>query len=374
MSPQAPSSSSIAGLAVEPWLRAADDLGADEERQHVVAVLPLRLGDEHLQSVAEVPQRLGTVAVVDEAVEGGEEDGAVRHRPVGRIGMRLPVSLREPDALRAKAAFFSDPLTLGHGDRLGFRPPARRQIPQPLTALTADDGDLSVVVEREQHQPDHARAPPAVIALLALRAILEVAGEDRSVLLHRAEDVPLEGAVLGQEVVHPALALRPPGTAEVADPRAHERQVLDRIDERVPLEERALLPEQPVELDPVVAGPEPAEEDEVLRPLDGLDDVDLEKAEPAHGLEHAGRGPVERLRPYRDPPSLLEGHVHLTTSSSPIVRASRSSARSSASSSAPEERTPSSRWNARTTSRPSFRSDFRSARPTIRSPRRKGRT
>ena len=188
------------------------------------------------------------------------------------------------------------------------------------------------------------------------------------------EDVAPEGAVLGQELAHPALALRVPRAAEVPDPRAHERQVLDRVDERVPLEERALLPEQPVELGAVVAGAEPAEEDEVLRPLDRLDDVDLEEAEPADGLEHARRRAVERLRAHRDPPRLLDADLHLTTSSSPIVRASRSSARSSASSSAPEARTPSSRWKARDDEPPSFRSDFRSARPTIRSPRRKGRT
>ena len=95
-----------------------------------------------------------------------------------------------------------------------------------------------------------------------------------------------------------------------ADPGAHERQVLDRVDERVPLEERPLLPEQPVELRAVVPGAEPAEEDEVLRPLDRRDDVDLEEAEPPHRLEDAGRAAVERLRAHRDPSRLLEADLH----------------------------------------------------------------
>ena len=173
--------------------------------------------------------------------------------------------------------------------------------------------------------------------------VLEVAREERPPLLELTHHVAAKRTVRRQEVVHPPLVLGPPGAPEVADPGANERQVLERVDERVPLEERPLLPQQPVELRAVIARAEPAEEDEVLRPLDRLDDVDLEKAEPLHGVEDARRGAVQELRPHRDPPRLLDADLHRRTSSNPIERASRSSAVSRASSRAPEARMPSSR-------------------------------
>ena len=61
----------------------------------------------------------------------------------------------------------------------------------------------------------------------------------------------------------------------LAHPRADQREVFDRVDERVPLEELPLLEEQSVELGSVV-GAEPAPEDEVLGRRDGRDRVDLE--------------------------------------------------------------------------------------------------
>src|SRR3954469_12669811 len=61
-----------AGLAVEARLGAPDDLVADEQRQDVVAVLALRLRDIHLQPVAEAPEGLRAVAVLDETVERRE--------------------------------------------------------------------------------------------------------------------------------------------------------------------------------------------------------------------------------------------------------------------------------------------------------------
>ena len=182
-----------------------------------------------------------------------------------------------------------------------------------------------------------------MVALLADGTVLELAREERPALLELVHDVTAKRAVCRQEVVHPSLVFGVPGTAEVADPGANERQILERVDERVPLEEHAFLPEQPVELRAVVAGAEPAEEDEVLRALDRLDNVDLEEAEPADGREHVGRGAVEHLRAYGDPARLLDADLHRRTSSSPIERASRSSAASRASSSAPDARTPSSR-------------------------------
>src|SRR5918995_5302141 len=160
-------------------------------------------------------------------------------------------------------------------------------------------------MQGQEHQPDHPRSPPAVIALLSLRAVFELAGEEWPPLLELAEDVAAERAVRRQELVHPALALRAPRAAEAPDPCPDQRQVLDRINERVPLEERALLPQQPVELRAVVLRPKPAEEHEVLRPLDRRDDVDLEKAEPAHRVEDVRGAAIEQLRPHGDPPGFL---------------------------------------------------------------------
>jgi hypothetical protein len=102
-------------LEVVARLRAPDDLVADEEREHVVAVLALRLRDVHLEPVAEVPERLGAVAVVDEAVERREERRAVGHRPVARVGVREPAALLVADAERPEAPLLAPALGLRQG-------------------------------------------------------------------------------------------------------------------------------------------------------------------------------------------------------------------------------------------------------------------
>ena len=288
--------------------------------------------------------------------------------------MRLPFALHEPHTLGAEVAFGEDPLGLAQRRRLGLGIPALGEIPQALATAAPGDRDLAVEVHRHQHQPDAPRTPPAMVALGADGQVFEVAGEEWPFGLEPADDVAPERAILGQELAHPPLALVVPRALPVAHPGADEREILDRVDEGVPLEEGALPPEEPVELGAVVTGPEPAEEHQVLRRRDRGDHVDLEEAESADRREHALCAPVERLRADCDPAGLLGADLHRATSSSPIVRASRRSARSSASSRAPDARTPCSRWKALTTSRPSARSDLRSARPTIRSPRRNGST
>ena len=72
--------------------------------------------------------------------------------------------------------------------------------------------------------------------------------------------------------------------------RLEERQVLDRVDERVPLDERALIPEEAAELGPVVRA-EAAPEHEELGALDAAGRVELEEAEAPHGVEHVGALP-----------------------------------------------------------------------------------
>ena len=75
--PRASSSSGRSAARCDPTISSPD-----EDRQDVVAVLPLRLRHVHLEAVVEVEERLGAVAVVDQAVEGGEE--ASRGRGRGR--------------------------------------------------------------------------------------------------------------------------------------------------------------------------------------------------------------------------------------------------------------------------------------------------
>ena len=72
----------------------------------------------------EVPQRLGAVAVIDEAVEGRQQHGAVGHGTVDRVRVRLPLALDEPHPLAAEAPLVADPLRHGHRNRLSLRPPA----------------------------------------------------------------------------------------------------------------------------------------------------------------------------------------------------------------------------------------------------------
>src|SRR5207249_6359384 len=86
-----------AGLAVERRLDAADQPVAAQDRQHVVAVLALRLRHVHLEAVEEVPERLRPATVLDEAVEGGEErDPARGHRAVADVRVRDELTARQP--------------------------------------------------------------------------------------------------------------------------------------------------------------------------------------------------------------------------------------------------------------------------------------
>ena len=165
-----------------------------------------------------------------------------------------------------------------------------------------------------------------------------------------------------------------------------------------------------------VVGAEPAPEDEVLRGRDGRDRVELQEAEPSHGLEDARRRAVEELRRGRRsagprprrPPSRL-GHApspealrlrhrapppwHAAARTSAARRrASRARAWSSAHGLQADQATqPVERAVERVVERggcpdaglavegpddelPAARSDLRSARPTIRSPQRSGST
>ena len=162
-------------LAVDDRLGPSDEAVADEERQDVVAVLALRRGDVHLEAVEEVPQRLGAVAVVDQAVERREQRRAVGDRSVGGVRVGEQAALLEPDAERAEALLVerTPSLRLGHG--VAGRVDPLGEIPEPLPPAPSGDGDLAPEVQDRQHVADAPRAVPAVVARLALGAVVELA-------------------------------------------------------------------------------------------------------------------------------------------------------------------------------------------------------
>ena len=137
--------------------------------------------------------------------------------------------------------------------------------------------------------------------------VLELARRHRSVPVELAQYVALEACIALEELVAPALVLVVPAPPAAPHPRLDERQRLDRPDVRVPLEELLLDPQQAVELRDVVR-PEPAPEHELLRRRDGGDRVDLQEAEPLHGVEDRRRRPVEELRANRDATRFLRRH------------------------------------------------------------------
>src|SRR6266545_4489262 len=253
------------GLAVENRLDAPDQPVAAQDREDVVAVLALGLGDIHLEPVAEAPQRFGPLAVVDEPVERREKGDPIADGPVVRLGMSQQAPLLEPDTERAEALLREQALGLSDRHALGLGVPARGQVPDSLAVLATDDGNLATPVQGVEHLC-HVPVPPPDLGpavLVTPRSVLELAGEQWAVALELTKDVALEACVLLQELADPALPVVPRPVTVTAHARTDERQVLDRPDERVPLDELPLLPEQPVELGAVERA-EAAPENEVL--------------------------------------------------------------------------------------------------------------
>src|SRR2546430_11831492 len=80
------------------------------------------------------------------------------------------------------------------------------------------------------------------------RVLLQVAREQRPIALDLAEDVVAQPRVLAEEPARPFIALQRASAPPAGHPRTLQRQVLDRIDERVVLAQPPPLPEQAVEL------------------------------------------------------------------------------------------------------------------------------
>src|SRR5262245_54583816 len=136
-------------------------------------------------------------------------------------------------------------------------------------------------------------------------AIVELAPQPRPAAFETPHDVAAERAVFLEELLGPALALEPARATALPHERADERERFDRPDERVPLEELSLVPQEAVEL-ARVERPEAAPQDEMLRLRDRGDRVELEEAEAANGVEHATRGAVEELRAHGDAARLFD--------------------------------------------------------------------
>ena len=95
LGPHAPHGQDLA-LAVEDRLDPADQLGAAEDGQDVVAVPALRGRDVHLEAVPEAEELRGAFAVVHEPVERRQQ-----HRPAGSGAALEDVTVRPPLALEA---------------------------------------------------------------------------------------------------------------------------------------------------------------------------------------------------------------------------------------------------------------------------------
>src|SRR5262249_9766179 len=77
--PPAPVGRHRRGLAFFSAAVRPAEAAAARDGRDVVAVRALRLRHVHLEPVAEAPEKLGAIAVVDEPVERGEKGHAVRH-------------------------------------------------------------------------------------------------------------------------------------------------------------------------------------------------------------------------------------------------------------------------------------------------------
>src|SRR5579871_1148763 len=164
----------LSRLAVVDGLDAPDHTVAAQDREHVVAVLALRLRNVHLEAVAKVPELLGPVAVVDELVERREERHATSHRAVFGVGMRIEPAAPQLDAACPEQLVVDQALCLAPRDALRLRVPPVREIPEPLLAAPSDDGDVAACVQEAEHQAHLPRAPPAVLLARVLDVVLDL--------------------------------------------------------------------------------------------------------------------------------------------------------------------------------------------------------
>ena len=183
-----------AGLAVEDRLDPADEAVAVEDREDVVAVLALRRRDVHLEPVEEVPERLGAVAVVDEAVERREEVDARGTGPSSASGCATSRPRSQPHAERAEALLVVEPPRLRErraSRSRGYQRSARSQtrcLPcRPTTATWPR------ACEELEHEAHLALAPPAVVLTPVAGRVGDLAREQRPALAQLLQDMAAVG-------------------------------------------------------------------------------------------------------------------------------------------------------------------------------------
>jgi hypothetical protein len=169
------------------------------------------------------------------------------------------------------------------------RDPPRREIPDTLLAGPAGDHDLALRPEDlEHHRGVAAVVVPPAGSPADGESILERPGGQRPLVTQPIQHVPSEAPVLAE--VSPNVRMTTGARARVAPHRLSVHGVLrGRQDERAILEQRAITPQESLEL----ADPEPASqagpEHEMLRSSHRSCGIHLDASEPLHHLEDRAR-------------------------------------------------------------------------------------
>ena len=339
------------GREIEPRHEAV----ADEDGHRVVAVPPLRRGDEGLEAVCEVEEFKEPRAVADERVEGREEarsgvglDRASRPAPVepGVSRPRVASAAFEPHGgdLAATCGGGAPVRRLARLDRVQMvRDLPRGRRAEPIERLAAAPRDeraagrcrwersvhaLREVVDLVEAAPPRDRdlsAPPEMLerrlmrrpvppALAGARGPREVAGRERAALgdrsAHLVDDATptrteprAHPGALSVARAAPLEAVDPPGKPVAADDARVVRPVLEQAARRLGVV-RELHRAESVET---------RVEDQVMRALDRVDAVDLHEAEPRDGGEdararRAPRGAIERASGKEEFPRVADRH------------------------------------------------------------------
>ena len=233
-------------------------------------------------------------------------DGALasRHLPVEQVAD--PPELRNPRRVG---------VTLGHFTRhRRYRSPRRARqrpfgkVPDPLLTVAAHDHHASLRPEDlEQHRHALALVVPAAGAPALRGPILEVASPKRAATPELAQRVPHERIVRLEPFADVSVAF--PRPVRVAPHRyPMDREVRGRHDVGLVLEQRSLLPQEPLQLGRAIRPPQPTEQDEVLGTGDHRRRVHLDLGQPRDDLhDRPAKGRVELLPHHRQLSSAAAG-------------------------------------------------------------------
>jgi hypothetical protein len=267
-----------------------------EDRKREVAPTSLGLRLVHLQHVLEAEQVDGAGAVVDPAVERRQQRCAPFEGPSERFGIHAP---RARDALddRGLARVAHNSGFDGDGDSRGARDPQRPQtsfITDPASFVRRDDGrirrvnplgqiphalpptatrdcDLAAHRQELEHLGDVAVPGPAGRRPGHHTGVRDVAGEKRPGCAEQVEDVAAKAVVESQPLPRPV----------VGRPGCHIReiqpQIAHRPDQRVVLEERAVLLQGLLQLGRMVRRSEATPGDQVRAGRDHGCRIDLQE-------------------------------------------------------------------------------------------------